>query len=280
MTLLTVLAPLVLATSTPPLGSASFGSTAGSLAQWQSLPVVLAQQLNDRRNGFGTLTRPSRRDTVRYIRVRLDRNKDFVITMENIGDVRGTWRRINDTEARLEIEQVTGLWEARGVGTVRLFRGDQLRTVDFSGNSRTGRFSLSWRNNDDDDDNRPGIRPPIGNNDAEYLKTLEYPVDGRIRYERLSESLRAVRSSFDRRGRFWLEAIDPDRRRTRIEGSYSRSGRDRLSLNINRFDGGRATGSGSVNLDDRDRISDINLRGRTDGRRDFSMSADRRFARP
>jgi len=245
----------------------------------------MAHQLNDRQTGFGTLNRPSRRDTVRIITVKLDRNRSFIINLDGIADIRGTWRRINDGEARLDIDRFGGLFNARGNGTVRLYREDQVRSLSVSGSSETGSFSLDWNSTEgglggsSGSGGWGGNRPEPPSND-EYLRPTEFNVDGDMRYDRDRLRLKKIKTTFsDDRG-FSLEVLDGEGKRTRIEGDWSRSGTRALSIKVTRFDRRSARGSGTVRLDSSRRIEQIDLRGSTNRDRNFSLNADRIFARP
>jgi hypothetical protein len=211
-------------------------------------------ELKSTRDGSGSINYRSRSGafSVGRAKVSLDRNGTGEIQLSNGSDelFRGTWRNLDSRTVHFEINRLVNDYATGSGRIVHDGRGEVVEiNLNGEGRGRSFSFSFSARRTPD----RP---TSVGR----YLMRSEREGQGTARFNDSRTStnrLNRVLLVLERDGHF--QVFVRDGASANVEGTYREVGRNELALDVERWDGRRASGRGRIILDTRESYDSIEL---------------------
>lgn len=232
--------------------------------------------------GSGSLVEPGDRRQASFRRLNyiFTGRGRFQISSEEGGLIKGNYRRLSSNRLSLDVDEVSGSRNAFGSG-IAILSSDRrsLTQVEVSGRSSRGNWSIRWNASnsggggwDDDDDDFGG---------SGSSSTIRFDVRGRGdgRFANTSWALTEANGTLSRGGSFSFDVVSYGER-IPVSGRWHRRDDGTVILDIIRFQGRSARGTGTIQLRGRNEVDRISFAGSVGSSRfSFSFEVARREPR-
>lgn len=216
--------------------------------------------------GSGNYNAPGiSRRTFQQLTYTFGSNGYFDIAIQGGSTIAGRYRRDDNNRLTLEIERAFGTNNASGTGTVELNPDRRsIREIRLTGRNQRGSFGLDWNRGRDWNDNDPYDGDNGSGNDDNDWNSQAFRVDtwgeGDARAANRSWSIDRATSDFRRDGKFFMTVYGDDER-IPVEGRWTRRDNDTIILEITKFQGRNANGSGTLDRASSGQIGRFSLAG-------------------